>query len=58
MRADDTLSGIPFIVVSARGRREETISASSFTIRRGDGLSIREATHLLNAELETIVSRR
>lgn len=54
MRAEEELRAIPVVVVSARGRQEETITAGMLGISRGAGLTVSELMHLLCLDIEAL----
>jgi DNA-binding response OmpR family regulator len=56
LRADESLRDVPVIVVSARGNREETVSAVGLDVGRRETFSMGETTRLLVAIIEALRS--
>lgn len=54
VRADAQLCNVPVIVISAKGRVEETVTAGLVGISRRDGLSLGETMRCLKANLDAL----
>lgn len=54
MQRDETLASVPVIVVTARGRENELITAEEFSIQSSGGLSVGEVMGYLQVLLEGI----
>ena len=55
MRADDALRDTPVIVITAKGREQEAVGATSICIRREGGFSVGEAMRCLRATLDALL---
>jgi signal transduction histidine kinase/DNA-binding response OmpR family regulator len=55
LRADERFRDLPVIIISAKGNREETVSAGTIAISRADGLSVAEAVRCLRTNLDLLV---
>lgn len=54
MRAENWLSGIPVVVVSAQGRQEEMVMTGMLGISRGSGLTVDELMRVFHASVSAL----
>jgi signal transduction histidine kinase/CheY-like chemotaxis protein len=54
MRTDEGLRSVPVIVLSARGRQEEALTAGMLGISRGPGLTLTELVGLLRTTIDAL----
>jgi CheY-like chemotaxis protein len=55
MRADESLRGIPVVVITARGREDEAVVASTLVVEWWGDLSVGEAMRCLRASLDALL---
>ena len=54
MRAENELRATPVVVLSARGRQEESLTVGMLGISRGNGLAVGELMRLLRASIDVL----